>query len=107
MQDTTTTLSQLKDITEKFTKIRNWHSYHSLKNLSEAICVEASELLEIFLWTRNQEEIDLKLKERKTEIEHEVADILFGLLNFANRAGIDITKAFVEKVKLIDKKYPK
>ena len=106
MQDNTTTLAQLKKITENFTSARDWHSYHSLKNISEAICVESSELLEIFLWTRNNEEIDLKLKDQKTEIKYEVADVFFALLNFANRANIDLAAAFEEKLKILSEKYP-
>ena len=34
----------------KFAQERNWESYHNPKNLSMALSVEASELVEIFQW---------------------------------------------------------
>jgi len=54
----------LKKINQKiknFVKERDWDQFHSPKNLSMALSVEASELVEIFQWLK---ESDLK-KSRK------------------------------------------
>ena len=48
MNDTTTTVAQLKEQVKNFIEERNWQQYHDPKNLSTDISVEASELMELF-----------------------------------------------------------
>jgi NTP pyrophosphatase (non-canonical NTP hydrolase) len=43
-------LEKLKMDLRRFAKARAWEKYHSPKNLSMALAVEASELLERFQW---------------------------------------------------------
>ena len=55
----------LKKINQKiknFVKERDWDQFHSPKNLSMALSVEASELVEIFQWLK---ESDLKKIRKK------------------------------------------
>ena len=63
----------LKKINQKiknFVKERDWDQFHSPKNLSMALSVEASELVEIFQWLK---ESDLK-KIDKEKVAEEIAD---------------------------------
>ena len=56
----------LKKINQKiknFVKERDWDQFHSPKNLSMALSVEVSELVEIFQWLK---ESDLKKVLRST-----------------------------------------
>ena len=41
-------IKKLQKITIEFSKVRNWDKFHTPKNLSMALSVEASELVEIF-----------------------------------------------------------
>ncbi len=105
MADTTTTLQNLKDLVEQFTKERDWQQFHTPKNVSMDIVGEAAELMEFFYWCESKESFEIVEKNRQ-KVEHEVADVAFTLLNFCNRTGIDLTKAFTEKMKLNAQKYP-
>jgi dCTP diphosphatase len=113
MKDQITTVQELKDIAKIFVSERNWEQYHSLKNLSMSIATEASELMEIFMWSRNSQEIQDKFVKDKKAIEDEIADILLCILNFVNSANIDLSSAFNKKMELnrtkyhIDKAYAK
>ena len=44
---------------EKFSAERDWKPFHTPKNIASALAVEASELLEIFQWTRGQHDLSL------------------------------------------------
>lgn len=106
--DANTTLKQLKDVVEKaFIHERQWTPYHTPKNLSMNIAIEAAELMELFLWMSAQESYDiLKDAQKRKEIEYELADVLIAILSFANRCSIDLSSAFAEKFGLIKQKYP-
>ncbi len=95
----------LKKINQKiksFVKERNWDQFHSPKNLSMALSVEASELVEIFQWLK---ESDLK-KVDKEKVADEIADIFFYLLRISQKMNIDIEKSFYQKMIKNIKKYP-
>ena len=53
---------------QEFSKKRDWDQFHTLKNLAMALSVEASELLEIFQWSRNKK--NAKLKGLELGLEH-------------------------------------
>jgi NTP pyrophosphatase (non-canonical NTP hydrolase) len=104
VSDTATTLQNLKDLVEQFTKERDWQKFHTPKNVSMALAGEVTELMEFF-WCENNE--SFKVTERNLEkIKHEVADIACYLLIFCNRTGIDLSQAITEKIKLNTQKYP-
>lgn len=45
--DDITTISRLKTKIESFVKARDWEQFHNPKNLSMALTIEASELMDI------------------------------------------------------------
>ena len=101
------TISELSTEVEHFVKERKWEKYHNPKDLAEGICIEASELLEIFLWRDPKEAselIDDPIKFK--EVEEEVADVMIYCLSLANSIQIDLTKAILHKLELNKKKYP-
>mgnify|MGYP000044099106 CR=1 FL=1 len=64
-----------------FTKERDWEKYHSPKNLAIGLNVEASELLEIFLWLSDEE--SKNLTENKIQhVREEIGDVFIYLINF-------------------------
>ena len=108
MNDSDTTLQQLKDLLKEFRDKRDWEQFHDPKNLAEAISIEASELMEHFLW-KDKETIIQQLKEDRElreEVGEELADIFAFVIHFANATNLDITSIIKDKVQKADKKYP-
>lgn len=88
----------LMDLIE-FRDKRDWAQFHNSKDLALALSIEASELLELFLWKGNEEADENKLKE-------ELADVfLYGLL-LMEKHGFDFEEILSEKIQSNDKKYP-
>lgn len=92
---------------KKFRDERDWKQFHNPKDMAEAMVIESSELLELFLWKSQKESQDF-LKNRKNleEVSDELADIAWFLFEFADNFGIDIEKAIDKKLKKNAKKYP-
>jgi NTP pyrophosphatase (non-canonical NTP hydrolase) len=108
MNDKATTFQEIKDIVLKFRDDRDWKQFHDIKNLAEAISIEAGELQELFLW-KDKDELMRKLSEDsnfKEKVGEELADVLLYCFNFANSADIDISQVMANKIKSNDEKYP-
>lgn len=105
MDDTHTTLQQLKERMAEFVHARDWEQFHVPKNLSMALAVEASELMELFQWADTKESWEILRTERE-KVEQELADVLAYTLSFANACDIDLAGAFMRKLALNAEKYP-
>ena len=105
MNDKKVTIHDLKELAGQFIAEREWAPYHTPKNLSMNIVREASELMEKFLWVTTQESVD-EVSTNRQEIEDELADVLLGILSFANATNIDLSKALQHKLQEAAKKYP-
>ena len=55
MSDEQTTIAQLRELVDRFVGERDWHQFHTPKNLSMALAIEAAELMEHFQWLDPQE----------------------------------------------------
>ncbi|MBM3630572.1 MAG: nucleotide pyrophosphohydrolase [Alphaproteobacteria bacterium] len=95
-------LKKINKKIESFVKVRNWDQFHSPKNLSMALSVEASELVEIFQWLKDS---DIKRLD-KEKVADEIADIFFYLVRISKKMNIDIEKSFFKKMIKNAKKYP-
>lgn len=105
--DLEVTLHKLKALVKDFVAKRGWEKYHNPKDLAEAICIEAAELLEIFQWSTVEEALSWRNDASKIEaIEEEVADVLIYCLSMANTLGIDLSEAVFRKLKKNEEKYP-
>lgn len=105
MKDQNNTISELQAIVSKFCEDRNWRQYHNPKDLAIMISTEASELLSIFRY-KNQDDVDKIFKNKKEDVEDELADILFGLLRFAEMNEVDLSGALERKIEKNNMKYP-
>jgi NTP pyrophosphatase (non-canonical NTP hydrolase) len=101
----TDSLQTLIQQVNTFADERDWRQFHSPKNLTMALTVEAAELLEIFQWVESSDSLVLTDAQRVAS-EHEVADILLYLLRFCEMTGIDLIAAAEAKIKLNAQKYP-
>jgi NTP pyrophosphatase (non-canonical NTP hydrolase) len=90
---------------KKFCDDREWGQFHNPKDLSIAITLEASELLQHFLW-QNGEQVRKRAVDRRVAITHEIADIAIYLIELANIMGIDLSEAIHEKLRINDQQYP-
>ncbi|MDD5099076.1 MAG: nucleotide pyrophosphohydrolase [Candidatus Colwellbacteria bacterium] len=107
MKDYDITLQEIKSRIKQFIKERDWEQFHSPKNISMSIAIEAAELMEHFQWlTIEQSKQLLKNKKKREEIEDELADIAIYIIDFCNLFNIDIGKSIVRKLDKSAKKYP-
>lgn len=95
-------MSDIKDLIEKirkFSEERDWEQFHDAKNLAVALSIEASELLECYLWKSPDEANPDKVKE-------ELADVLNYALMMADKLGLDVKEIVEEKIRKNAEKYP-
>ena len=79
-----TEIEKLQKRLSEFADRRDWQQFHSPKNLSMALVVEAGELVEHFQWLTQDE--SFKLAEEKLEaVGEELADIFVYLVRLADR----------------------
>ena len=91
----------------RFRDERNWAQFHTLRNLIVSLNLEAGELLELTQWKSDAEMASLLDDPKKHEaLRDECADVLLYLLLIADRAGIDLEAAALEKLRKNAEKYP-
>ncbi|MDI9863308.1 nucleotide pyrophosphohydrolase [Flectobacillus sp. DC10W] len=83
----------------KFRDERDWAQFHDARNLAMCLNVEASELLEVFLW-KNPEEAKIE------KIEEELADVFYAAFLLAEKYGFDVKEIVTKKLMKNAEKYP-
>ena len=107
MPDENATVRELKQLIEEFVAERDWSQFHTPKNLSMAISIEASELMDLFKWHDSEVSSELMVdKDVRHAAAEELADVMILCLAFANRNGIDVDDAIRAKVVKNHQKYP-
>jgi NTP pyrophosphatase (non-canonical NTP hydrolase) len=95
-------LNQLIDQVADFSERRNWRNTNPNQLISSTL-IELGELAEHFQWKNEFKEYS---DEEKLEIGYEMMDVLFYLFRLASKADIDLDKAFADKIKKLEVKYP-
>ena len=98
-------LSMLRDKLRAFAEARDWDQFHSPKNLSMALMVEAAELMEHFQWLTEAQSSSLSA-ENKQAVSEELADILLYLVRLSDKLDIDLLGAALRKLEKNALKYP-
>ena len=107
MSDQDTTVAALRALVESFVDQREWHQFHSPKNLSMSLAVEAAELMEHFQWITGEASREIGSDSRKLEaVSDELADVMCYALALANELSIDVDTAMRVKMKKNEAKYP-
>ncbi|MCX7708957.1 MAG: nucleotide pyrophosphohydrolase [Clostridia bacterium] len=99
----------LKEAMEALIRFRNerdWEQYHTPKNLSMSIAIEAAELMEHFQWKHSGEGKESLGKDEFDKIQEEISDVAAYLLMLTHDLGIDLNKAMLDKIKKNALKYP-
>ena len=99
------TLRALQQRLTEFAAAREWEQFHSPKNLTMALSVEASELVEEFQWLTEAQSAKLD-DERLERVRLELADVFIYTLRLADRLGVDLLRAAADKIALNERKYP-
>jgi dCTP diphosphatase len=99
------TIEQLRQKIRDFASARDWDQFHSPKNLSMAMIVEAAELVEHFQWLTEEQSQSLP-DAKRGEVENELADIFVYLIRMADKLDIDLLDAANKKLKINAEKYP-
>ncbi len=107
MSDAKTTIDELKQLIQRFVAERDWEQFHSPKNLSMALAIEAAELMEHFQW------VDLAASraiaddpEKLAAVGEELADVFAYSLALANELGLDLAETVRAKMVKNAQKYP-
>lgn len=91
----------------EFVSERQWEQFHSPKNISMALSIEAAELMEHFQWSTIDESRAIVDDPKKlAEVGEELADVLCYGMALANTLGIDISETMRNKMEKNRKKYP-
>lgn len=100
-------VEELKREVNRFVAERNWEQFHSPKNLSMSISIEAAELMEHFQWaTVSEARFITADPEKFEEVAQEVSDIVIYVLSLCHMLNIDLSEAVTRKLKLNREKYP-
>ena len=103
--DKNTAISFFKEEVQNFVKGRNWGKYHTPKNLVQAINCEAGELSQLLLF-KDYSKLNIKEdKELFSNISDEIADVFIYLISLINALDLDLTQAFITKMKKNINKY--
>jgi NTP pyrophosphatase (non-canonical NTP hydrolase) len=105
--DATTTVAELRKLIADFVAERDWSQFHSPKNVSMALAIEAAELMEHFQWLTTEASRRLADDPQKlSEVGEELADVIGYSFALANELGIDVSEAIRAKMVKNATKYP-
>lgn len=92
---------------DAFATARNWHQFHSPKNLAMALTGEVGELVEIFQWSTEEESWQVANQAETAEhVRQELADVALYLVRLASVLKVDLNQAIADKMILNAQKYP-
>jgi NTP pyrophosphatase (non-canonical NTP hydrolase) len=90
-----------------FASERDWHQFHSPKNLVMALTGEVGELTEIFQWlSEDASKSVANNPDTASAVREELADVTLYLVRLASVLGVDLNEAVVQKLQKNADKYP-
>ncbi len=94
--------AEIQQRIKEFCDERDWSQFHDPKNLAISLQLEATEVLELFQWTKDNQ----VAKGKENEIADELADVLYWVIMLSNHYGIDLLQALDKKMDKNELKYP-
>jgi NTP pyrophosphatase (non-canonical NTP hydrolase) len=95
-------MNDIEEITKAIVEFRNdrdWEQFHNPKDLAIALNIEASELLETFIWKESNAANQNKIKE-------ELADVFAYAFLMADKCNLNVKEIVLEKIQKNSEKYP-
>ena len=107
MPDDDTTVADLCARVRAFVDERDWQPFHTPKNLSMSIAIEAAELMERFQWlTPGEAQAAVEDPAERAAISDELADVLIYCLSLSNALHLDVSSAVLGKLRTNKDRYP-
>ncbi len=105
--DARTTVGELRQAVAAFVNARDWQPFHTAKNLSMSIAIEAAELMEHFQWLTPDEALAAVGKPAgRAAVADELADIVIYCLSLSNALDLDVSAAVLGKLRTNEDRYP-
>ena len=105
--DADTTVSALRQAVAAFVDARDWQPFHSPKNLSMSIAIEAAELMERFQWLTTEEaQAAAREPAERASVADELADVVIYCLSLSNALDLDVSSAVLAKLQANEHRYP-
>lgn len=92
-------MDEIIELLRNFRDERNWEQFHQPKDLALALSIEASELLEVYLWKKSE---DASLE----RVKEELADVFSYAFLLADAYQLDVKDIVQNKIKKNAAKYP-
>ena len=96
----------LKNKMNNFLSERDWHKYHTPKNIAMSIAIEAAELMELFQWinpSANEILDDMTILDK---VKDEIADILIYAISLGLSLNLDLFSCINEKMMRNNNRFP-
>ncbi len=99
--------TKLEAALQAFAEARDWHQFHTPKNLAMALTGEVGELVGLFQWL-NEDQSRAVAADPKTAqaVRDELADVLLYTVRLASVLNVDLDAAVRDKLKANAAKYP-
>ena len=93
-------VAAIQAVVRDFVDAREWRQFHSPKNLSMSIAIEAAELMEHFQWLTTEQALALAREnpQARNAIAEELADVLIYCFSLANILECDVAEIIVDKL---------
>jgi len=105
--DDHTTVGALRQAVADFVNARDWRPFHTPKNLSMSIAIEAAELMERFQWLTPDEALAaVGRPAERAAVADELADIVIYCLSLSNALDLDVSSAVLDKLQTNEHRYP-
>ena len=105
--DAHTTVAFLRQAVADFVDARDWQPFHSPKNLSMSIAIEAAELMERFQWLTTEEAQEaVEDPVEQAAVADELADVVIYCLSLSNALDLDVSTAVLGKLRTNEHRYP-
>jgi dCTP diphosphatase len=98
-------ISDLTTRIQTFVDARDWRRFHNAKDLAVAICAEAGELMQHFVWQQDGQ-IEARLERNRAEIASEIADVAILLFEFTDNLGFKLGEVMTAKIAANEVRYP-
>jgi dCTP diphosphatase len=101
-------VANIQKAVRHFRDARDWRQFHSPKNLSMSIAIEAAELMEHFQWLTTEEAATLTRQDAQARkaITQELADVFIYCFSLADILDCDVVEIILDKLSKNNEKYP-
>lgn len=105
--DDLTTVGALRAVVHSFVARREWHQFHTPKNLAMSIAIEAAEIMEHFQWlTAEESATAMQDPTLRAAVAEELADVVIYCLSLANSTKLDVSTAVFAKLARNEDRFP-